>query len=156
MDINFNKNEDHNKLLLSDLKQRLAKVKLGGGEKRIAKLHSEGKMTARERIEYLLDKGSKSIEIGAFVGDGMYKEHGGCPSGGVVVKIGYINGKQCVVVANDATVKAGAWFPITAKKNLRAQEIAMENKLPIIVFDMNKEGNFLKIAQGEGIGTLVQ
>lgn len=132
MDINFNKNEDHNKLLLSDLKQRLAKVKLGGGEKRIAKLHSEGKITARERIEYLLDKGSKSIEIGAFVGDGMYKEHGGCPSGGVVVKIGYINGKQCVVVANDATVKAGAWFPITAKKNLRAQEIAMENKLPII------------------------
>ncbi|KGO89916.1 acyl-CoA carboxylase subunit beta [Flavobacterium suncheonense] len=132
MDINFNKNEDHNKLLLSDLKQRLAKVKLGGGEKRIAKLHSEGKMTARERIDYLLDKGSKNIEIGAFVGDGMYKEHGGCPSGGVVVKIGYINGKQCVVVANDATVKAGAWFPITAKKNLRAQEIAMENRLPII------------------------
>lgn len=132
MDINFNKNEDHNKLLLSDLKQRLAKVKQGGGEKRIAKLHAEGKMTARERIEYLLDKGAKSIEIGAFVGDGMYKEHGGCPSGGVVVKIGYINGKQCVVVANDATVKAGAWFPITAKKNLRAQEIAMENRLPII------------------------
>ncbi len=132
MDINFNKNEDHNKLLLSDMKQRLAKVKLGGGEKRIAKLHSEGKMTARERIEYLLDKGAKSIEIGAFVGEGMYKEHGGCPSGGVVVKIGYVNGKQCIVVANDATVKAGAWFPITAKKNLRAQEIAMENKLPII------------------------
>lgn len=132
MDINFNKNEDHNKLLLSDLKQRLAKVKQGGGEKRIAKLHAEGKMTARERIEYLMDKGAKNIEIGAFVGDGMYKEHGGCPSGGVVVKIGYINGKQCVVVANDATVKAGAWFPITAKKNLRAQEIAMENRLPII------------------------
>ncbi|MGX7666628.1 acyl-CoA carboxylase subunit beta [Flavobacterium pedocola] len=132
MDLNFNKNEDHNKLLLSDLKQRLAKVKLGGGEKRIAKLHAEGKMTARERIEYLLDKGSKSIEIGAFVGEGMYKEHGGCPSGGVVVKVGYVNGKQCVVVANDATVKAGAWFPITAKKNLRAQEIAMENRLPII------------------------
>ena len=132
MDINFNKNEDHNKLLLSDLKQRLAKVKQGGGEKRIAKLHAEGKMTARERIEYLLDKGAKSIEIGAFVGDGMYKEHGGCPSGGVVVRIGYVNGKQCVVVANDATVKAGAWFPITAKKNLRAQEIAMENRLPII------------------------
>ncbi|CAM3622591.1 propionyl-CoA carboxylase [Flavobacterium saliperosum S13] len=132
MDINFNKNEDHNKLLLSELKQRLAKVKMGGGEKRIAKLHAEGKMTARERIEYLLDKGAKSIEIGAFVGEGMYKEHGGCPSGGVVVRIGYVNGKQCVVVANDATVKAGAWFPITAKKNLRAQEIAMENRLPII------------------------
>ncbi len=132
MDINFNKNEDHNKLLLSDLKQKFAKVKLGGGEKRIEKLHAEGKMTARERIDYLLDNKSKSIEIGAFVGDGMYAEHGGCPSGGVVVKIGYISGKQCIVVANDATVKAGAWFPITGKKNLRAQEIAMENRLPII------------------------
>lgn len=132
MDINFNKNEDHNKLLLSDLKRRLNKVKLGGGEKRIAKLHEQGKLTARERIEYLLDKDSKSIEIGAFVGDEMYQEHGGCPSGGVVVKIGFIKGKQCIVVANDATVKAGAWFPITGKKNLRAQEIAIENKLPII------------------------
>ena len=132
MDLNFNKNEDHNKLLLSDLKQRFAKVKLGGGEKRIEKLHAEGKMTARERIDYLLDDKSKSIEIGAFVGDGMYAEHGGCPSGGVVIKIGYVSGKQCIVVANDATVKAGAWFPITGKKNLRAQEIAMENRLPII------------------------
>jgi acetyl-CoA carboxylase carboxyltransferase component len=132
MDLNFNKNEDHNKLLLSDLKQKFAKVKLGGGEKRIEKLHAEGKMTARERIDYLLDDKAKSIEIGAFVGDGMYAEHGGCPSGGVVVKIGYIKGKQCIVVANDATVKAGAWFPITGKKNLRAQEIAMENRLPII------------------------
>lgn len=132
MDINFNKNEDYNKLLLSDLKNRFAQVKLGGGTKRIEKLHAEGKMTARERIDYLLDEKSKSIEIGAFVGDGMYKEHGGCPSGGVVVKIGFISGKQCIVVANDATVKAGAWFPITGKKNLRAQEIAMENRLPII------------------------
>lgn len=132
MDLTFNKNEDHNKLLLSELKQRLAKVKLGGGEKRIEKLHTEGKMTARERIDYLLDDKAKSIEIGAFVGDGMYAEHGGCPSGGVVVKMGYIKGKQCIVVANDATVKAGAWFPITAKKNLRAQEIAIENRLPII------------------------
>ena len=132
MDINFNKNEDHNKLLVSSLKQRFAKVKLGGGEKRIEKLHSEGKMTARERIDYLLDSKSKSIEIGAFAGEEMYAEHGGCPSGGVVVKIGYIQGKQCIVVANDATVKAGAWFPITGKKNLRAQEIAIENRLPII------------------------
>ena len=132
MDINFNKNEDHNKLLLSDLRQRFAQVKLGGGEERIAKLHAEGKMTARERIDYLLDAKAKNIEIGGFVGDGMYAEHGGCPSGGVVVKIGYIKGKQCIVVANDATVKAGAWFPITGKKNLRAQEIAMENRLPII------------------------
>ena len=132
MDLNFNKNEDHNKLLLSALRQKLTIVKLGGGEKRIQKLHGEGKMTARERISYLLDAKAKSIEIGAFVGEGMYAEHGGCPSGGVVVKIGYIKGKQCIVVANDATVKAGAWFPITAKKNLRAQEIAMENRLPII------------------------
>ena len=132
MDINFNKNEDHNKLLVSDMLQKFAKVKLGGGQKRIDKLHAEGKMTARERIDYLLDSNSQSIEIGGFVGDGMYEEHGGCPSGGVVVKIGYIKGKQCIVVANDATVKAGAWFPITGKKNLRAQEIAMENRLPII------------------------
>jgi acetyl-CoA carboxylase carboxyltransferase component len=132
MDLNFNKNEDHNRLLISDLKKRFAQVKLGGGQKRIDKLHAEGKMTARERIDYLLDEKANSIEIGAFVGDGMYEEHGGCPSGGVVVKIGYVSGKQCIVVANDATVKAGAWFPITGKKNLRAQEIAIVNRLPII------------------------
>lgn len=132
MDINFNKNEDHNKLLVSDLKNKLAKVKLGGGEKRIKKHLAKGKMTARERVNYLLDSKKKSIEIGAFAGEDMYAEHGGCPSGGVVVKMGYIQGKQCIVVANDATVKAGAWFPITGKKNLRAQEIAIENKLPII------------------------
>ena len=132
MDINFNKNEDHNKLLVSALKQKLAKVEKGGGEKRIAKLHEQGKLTARERISLLLDKNTPHLEIGAFAGEGMYQEHGGCPSGGVVVVIGYVSGKQCVVVANDATVKAGAWFPITGKKNLRAQEIAMENRLPII------------------------
>ncbi len=144
MDINFNKNEDHNKLLITDLKQKFAKIKLGGGEKRIEKLHGEGKMTARERIDYLLDANAKNIEIGGFVGYGMYGEHGGCPSGGVVVKIGYIKGKQCVVVANDATVKAGAWFPITAKKNLRAQEIAMENRLPIIYL-VDSAGVFLPL-----------
>lgn len=132
MDIDFNKNEDHNKLMLSELRKRHATVKLGGGKKRIEKHHEKGKMTARERIDYLLDAKSPSIEIGAFAGDGMYEEHGGCPSGGVVVKIGYVKGKQCVVVANDATVKAGAWFPITGKKNLRAQEISIENRLPII------------------------
>jgi len=132
MDISFNKNEDHNKLLVSDLTKRFVQVKLGGGKNRIEKHHAKGKMTARERIDYLLDSKSKSIELGAFAGDGMYKEHGGCPSGGVVVKIGYIKGKQCIVVANDATVKAGAWFPITGKKNLRAQEISIENRLPII------------------------
>ncbi|PQJ15108.1 acyl-CoA carboxylase subunit beta [Aureicoccus marinus] len=131
-DLAFNKNEDHNKLQLSDLKRRLAKVHLGGGKKRIEKHKSKGKMTARERIAYLLDDDKDSIEIAAFAGDGMYSEHGGCPSGGVVVKVGYVSGKQCVVVANDATVKAGAWFPITGKKNLRAQEIALENRLPII------------------------
>ncbi|MDH7446496.1 acyl-CoA carboxylase subunit beta [Aquimarina sp. 2201CG14-23] len=132
MDINFNKNEDHNKLLVSTLRQKLAQVKLGGGEKRIEKLHAKGKLTARERIAYLLDDDADAIEIGAFAGEDMYSEHGGCPSGGVVIKIGYISGKQCIVVANDATVKAGAWFPITGKKNLRAQEISIENKLPII------------------------
>lgn len=132
MDIKFNKNEDHNRLLVSDLKKRLVQVKLGGGKKRIEKLHAQNKLTARERINYLLDPKKKSIEIGAFAGDGMYEEHGGCPSGGVVVKMGYVKGKQCIVVANDATVKAGAWFPITGKKNLRAQEIAIENRLPII------------------------
>ncbi|MFS4491567.1 acyl-CoA carboxylase subunit beta [Maribacter sp. 2308TA10-17] len=132
MDLNFNKNEDHNKLLVSELKKRLARVKLGGGKSRIEKQHAKGKMTARERIAYLLDDDAKSIEIGALVGEGMYEEHGGCPSGGVVIKIGHIKGKQCIVVANDATVKAGAWFPITGKKNLRAQEIAIENRLPII------------------------
>jgi acetyl-CoA carboxylase carboxyltransferase component len=132
MDINFNKNEDYNKLKLSELKKRLVKIKLGGGKSRIEKHHAKGKMTARERVAYLLDSDENSIEIGAFAGDGMYEEHGGCPSGGVVVKIGHVQGKQCVVVANDATVKAGAWFPITGKKNLRAQEIAIENRLPII------------------------
>lgn len=131
MDIKFNKNEDFNKLKVSELKKKLLKVYKGGGEKRIEKHHAKGKMTARERIDYLLDK-KDSIEIATFAGEGMYEEHGGCPSGGVVVKIGYISGKQCIVVANDATVKAGAWFPITGKKNLRAQEIAMENRLPII------------------------
>jgi 3-methylcrotonyl-CoA carboxylase beta subunit len=132
MDLNFNKNEDHNKLLLSTLRQKLATVRLGGGEKRIEKHHAKGKMTARERINALLDDTDAAIELGAFVGDEMYEEHGGCPSGGVVIKIGHVSGKQCIIVANDATVKAGAWFPITAKKNLRAQEIAIENRLPII------------------------
>ncbi|MCA4808539.1 acyl-CoA carboxylase subunit beta [Empedobacter stercoris] len=132
MDLTFNKREDHNKLLLSKLRNKLNEVYLGGGKKRIDALHSKRKMTARERVDYLFDDKKPSIEIGALTGYGMYKEHGGCPSGGVVVKIGYISGKQCIVVANDATVKAGAWFPITGKKNLRAQEIAMENRLPII------------------------
>ena len=132
MDLDFNKNEDINKQLVYELKTRLKKVYLGGGEKAAAKQKEKGKMLARERVAYLLDDEKPWLEIGAFVGEGMYAEHGGCPSGGVVCGIGYVSGRQCVVVANDATVKAGAWFPITAKKNLRAQEIAMENRLPII------------------------
>ena len=132
MDIDFNRNEDHNKLLASELLKRLQKVALGGGKAAIEKQHAKGKLTARERIDYLLDKNRETIEIGAFAGDQMYAEHGGCPSGGVVVKLGYIKKRLCIVVANDATVKAGAWFPITAKKNLRAQEIAIDNKIPII------------------------
>lgn len=132
MDLEFNKREDINKLKLSDIKKTLGKIKLGGGEKALQKQRDQGKLTARERLEYLFDKNSETIEIGAFAGYGMYENEGGCPAGGVVVKIGYIAGKQCIVVANDATVKAGAWFPITGKKNLRAQEIAMENRLPII------------------------
>ncbi len=130
--LEFNKNEDHLKTLVSEVKYKLDDIHLGGGEKKIAKQHKQGKMTARERIAYLLDKDSPQIEIGAFAGYEMYQEHGGCPSGGVVVVIGYIKGRMCMVVANDATVKAGAWFPITGKKNLRAQEIALENRLPII------------------------
>lgn len=132
IDLEFNRNEDNLKLLLSAMEQRFQKVSLGGGKSRIDKQHEQGKMTARERIAFLLDTNQPTIEIGAFAGEDMYVEHGGCPSGGVVVVIGYIHGRQCIVVANDATVKAGAWFPITGKKNLRAQEIAMENRLPII------------------------
>ena len=132
MNVEFNRNEDQLKQLAFQLRQKLAKVARGGGEKRIAAHKAKGKLTARERIDYLLDQGAAQVEIGAFAGEGMYASEGGCPGGGVVVVIGYVQGRQCVVVANDATVKAGAWFPITAKKNLRAQEISMENRLPII------------------------
>ena len=132
MDIEFNKNEDINKRLVYEVTTKLKKIYLGGGEKAAAKQKEKGKLLARERVAYLIDKDKPWLEIGAFVGDGLYAEHGGCPSGGVICGIGYVSGRQCVIVANDATVKAGAWFPITAKKNLRAQEISMENKLPII------------------------
>ena len=131
-ELEFNFNEDQMRLKISAMEQYLAKIYEGGGKKRIEKLHQSGKLSARERINLLLDKNTERMEIGAFAGYGMYKEHGGCPAGGVVVVIGYVKGRQCIVVANDATVKAGAWFPITGKKNLRAQEIAMENRLPII------------------------
>ena len=141
-DLEFNKNEDQLKQLVSRLKDKTKKVRLGGGEKKIEEQHQKGKLTARERIGYLIDKDSEFLEMGLFAGDGMYAEVGGCPSAGVITGIGYVHRRQCVIVANDATVKAGAWFPITAKKNLRAQEIAMENRLPIIYL-VDSAGVFL-------------
>ncbi|MBL4704556.1 MAG: acyl-CoA carboxylase subunit beta [Flavobacteriales bacterium] len=143
-DLEFNKNDDRMRLRLSELQRKLDQVYLGGGQKKIDKHHSKGKLTARERIEELLDKGAEQIEIGALAGDGMYEEYGGCPSAGVVVIIGYICKRQVIVVANDATVKAGAWFPITGKKNLRAQEISIENRLPIIYL-VDSAGVFLPL-----------
>lgn len=142
MNIEFNKNEDVFRQLSFQLKTRLQKVKLGGGEKKIEEQHEKGKLTARERIKKLIDKDSQFLEVAALAGDGMYPEVGGCPSAGVVTGLGYIHGRLCMIVANDATVKAGAWFPITAKKNLRAQEIAMENRLPIIYL-VDSAGVFL-------------
>ncbi|WP_223271889.1 acyl-CoA carboxylase subunit beta [Algoriphagus ratkowskyi] len=128
--------------LLQSLQAKYEQVKLGGGTKRIEKEHAKGKLTARERIDYLRDQNTEFLEVGAFVADGMYAEEGGCPSGGVVTGIGYVSGRMCMIVANDATVKAGAWFPMTAKKNLRAQEIAMENKIPVIYL-VDSAGVFL-------------
>src|SRR6185312_13400123 len=141
-EMEFNKREDAMKMLLSKLEQKATKVFEGGGKKKIESQHALGKLTARERIEYLLDKDTPRIEVGTFTADEMYEDVGGCPSGGVAVVIGYVSKRQCIVVANDATVKAGAWFPITAKKNLRAQEIAMENRLPIIYL-VDSAGVFL-------------
>lgn len=142
MNIEFNRNEDVMKQLISKMENKLEKIYLGGGQKRIDKEHAKGKMTARERVAALIDPGTDTIEMGAFAGYGMYEDVGGCPGGGVVVVIGHVSGRQCVIVANDATVKAGAWFPITGKKNLRAQEIAMENRLPIIYL-VDSAGVFL-------------
>ncbi len=144
IDIEFNKNEDALKQLCSQLKRNEEKTGLGGGKKRIESHHKKGKLTARERIDYLADDGSNFLEIGTFAADGMYGEYGGCPSAGVVTGIGYVSGRQCIIVANDATVKAGAWFPLTAKKNLRAQEVAMENQLPIIYL-VDSAGVFLPL-----------
>jgi 3-methylcrotonyl-CoA carboxylase beta subunit len=141
-DLEFHKNEDHLKQLVSQLNAKAARTKLGGGEKKIEEQRQKGKLTARERIEYLTDRNSTFLEIGLFAGEGMYKEVGGCPSGGVITGVGYVKGRQCMIVANDATVKAGAWFPITAKKNLRAQEIALENRLPVIYL-VDSAGVFL-------------
>ncbi|MEO8584419.1 MAG: carboxyl transferase domain-containing protein, partial [Flavitalea sp.] len=142
MNLEFNKNEDVMKLSVSQLRQRFNQVTLGGGKKAIEKQKEKNKLTARERIEYLRDSNKPFLEIGALAGYEMYEEYGGCPSGGTVAGIGYISGRQCVIVANDQTVKAGAWFPITGKKNLRMQEIAMENRLPI-VYLVDSAGVFL-------------
>jgi acetyl-CoA carboxylase carboxyltransferase component len=144
IDLEFNKNADAMGLLISKLQRKFEVVSLGGGQKKIEKQHAKGKLTARERIAALTDDEDSSFEIGAFVGEGMYEEYGGCPSGGVVVVIGNVSGRQCIIVANDATVKAGAWFPIAAKKNLRAQEIALENRLPIIYL-VDSAGVFLPL-----------
>lgn len=141
-DLEFNKNEDITRQLVDQLKHKSDKIRQGGGKKNAEKQKEQGKLLARERIEYLIDKDSKTIEIGEFVADGMYEEYGGCPAAGVVVVIGYVSGRQCIIVANDATVKAGAWFPMTGKKNLRAQEIAIENRLPIIYL-VDSAGVFL-------------
>jgi 3-methylcrotonyl-CoA carboxylase beta subunit len=142
VNIEFNKNEDAMKLMVAQMKKKLDQIYLGGGKKAIDKHKEKGKLTARERIDSLVDKDSYVLEIGEFVGYEMYPEYGGCPAGGVITVVGYIHGRQCVIVANDATVKAGAWFPIAGKKNLRAQEIAMENRLPIIYL-VDSAGVFL-------------
>lgn len=144
MDLEFNRNDDSNKQLLYQLSKKLEKVYLGGGKKRIEQQHEKGKLTARERITYLLDEGMPFLEIGALAGEELYEEEGGCPSAGVVVVMGFVSKKLCMVLANDATVKSGAWFPITAKKNLRAQEIAMENRLPVIYL-VDSAGIFLPL-----------
>src|SRR5882757_2080342 len=142
MNIDFNKNEDAMKRSLSQMRTRLDKIALGGGKKAIDKQREKNKLTARERIDYLIDEGSSFIEIGAFAGYEMYEEQGGCPAGGTVAGVGYVSHRQCIIVANDQTVKAGAWFPITGKKNLRMQEIAMENHLPVIYL-VDSAGVFL-------------
>src|ERR1700761_3533913 len=140
--LDFNKNEDAMRMALGQMKQRLGKIALGGGKKAIEKQREKNKLTPRERILYLIDEGSSFIEIGAFAGYDMYEEQGGCPAGGTVAGIGYVSGRQCIILANDQTVKAGAWFPITGKKNLRLQEIAMENHLPVIYL-VDSAGVFL-------------
>jgi acetyl-CoA carboxylase carboxyltransferase component len=142
MNIEFNRNEDAMKLLLSDMRQRLQKIYEGGGKKAAEKQKEKNKLTPRQRIEYLTDKDKPFIEIGAFAGYKMYEEQGGCPAGGTVAGVGYVSGRQCIILANDQTVKAGAWFPITGKKNLRMQEIAMENHLPVIYL-VDSAGVFL-------------
>ncbi len=142
MNVSQNRNEDWMKMAVSQTQQHFEKIKLGGGKKSIEKQKERNKLTPRERIAYLCDADKPFVEIGAFAGFEMYEEQGGCAAGGTVAGVGYVSGRQCIVVANDQTVKAGAWFPITGKKNLRMQEISMENKLPIIYL-VDSAGVFL-------------
>src|SRR5450432_3423898 len=144
MDLDFNKNEDNMKQALDQLRSRFQKIAVGGGVISIDKQHEKNKLTARERIAYLVDEHTSFYEIGAFAGYEMYEEYGGCPAAGTVAGIGYVSGRQCIILANDQTVKAGAWFPITGKKNLRMQEIAMENHLPVI-YIVDSAGVFLPL-----------
>ncbi|MBA4313122.1 MAG: methylcrotonoyl-CoA carboxylase [Chlorobiaceae bacterium] len=143
-DLNFNRYEDNLKNMLRVLKAKSDVIKKGGGEEAIEKLHKKGKLHARERIAKLIDPGSHFLEIGLFTAYGMYEEYGGAPSSGTIFGIGKIHNRDVVIVANDATVKAGAWFPITCKKNLRAQEISIENRLPI-VYLVDSAGVFLPL-----------
>ena len=144
MDLTYNKNEDALKLLLSEVKRREAILAKGGGSVKLQRQRDQGKLTVRERVDALVDADKTCLELGIFAGDGMYEEYGGCPAGGVVVVLAYVKGTQCIIVANDATVKAGAWFPITGKKNLRAQQIALENHTPIIYL-VDSAGVFLPL-----------
>lgn len=142
MDLTFNRNEDAMRQAWSKIRVELDKIEEGGGKKSHEKQKEKNKMTARERIAFLLDDQKPFVELGSFAGFEMYPQHGGCPAGGTVSGVGYVGGKQCMIIANDQTVKAGAWFPITGKKNLRMQEIAMENRLPVI-YIVDSAGVFL-------------
>ncbi|MAM05341.1 MAG: methylcrotonoyl-CoA carboxylase [Flavobacteriales bacterium] len=144
MDLDFNKNDDKMRLLISEMKNIKSKILMGGGKEKLKKQHLQNKLTVRERIDFLKDDDADFLEIGCFAGYKMYEKYGGCPSGGVVAGITHIEKKQCIIVANDSTVKAGAWFPITGKKNLRLQEISIENRLPIIYL-VDSAGVFLPL-----------
>ena len=144
MNLEQEKNKDFIKMAWAKIEERVRSIKLGGGKSSLKKLKEQGKLSARERINYLVDDTNEIFEVGVLAAENMYDEYGGCPSAGVIVVISKISGKRCVIVANDSTVKAGAWFPMTAKKNLRAQEIAMENKIPIIYL-VDSAGIFLPL-----------
>ena len=146
MELEKEKNKDSMKMAWANIESKFRKIKLGGGKSRLEKIKSQGKLSARERVKNLVDDPDTIYEIGILAGEGMYKEYGGCPSAGVIVVIGKVSGRYCVIVANDPSVKAGAWFPMTTKKNLRAQEIAIENRIPIIYL-VDSAGIFLPLQE---------